>query len=192
MAMRTEPAVVAGTVVELARQGCFADIEELFAPPLRAVVSAEALRAAWSAEISRIGPVSAVGRPVSEHVKAGLVRVSVPVTCERGALTVVMSVDEAGRLQGLRLAPPPSASWEPPDYAAARTFTEQEVTIGSGPLTVPGTVTVPRGSGPWPGVVLLAGGRPSIATKPPGRTNRSRIWPGDWPIVALRWRVSTR
>ncbi|SEO52181.1 hypothetical protein [Amycolatopsis saalfeldensis] len=76
--------------------------------------------------------------------------VSVPVTCERGGFTVVMPVDGAGMVHGLRLTPP--------RYAAPRKFTEQEVTVGSGPLVVPGTVTLPRGRGPWPGVVLLTAG----------------------------------
>ncbi|MEV0699532.1 alpha/beta hydrolase [Saccharopolyspora sp. NPDC050389] len=158
MMLGTDPAAVATAVVDMAMQGRFADIEELFAPRLRAVVSAETLRVGWEGEISRIGPVSAVGEPTSEPVKAGLVRVSVPMTCARGGLTVIMPVDDAGMLHGLRLAPPAYTSWEPPSYAAPKRFTEHEVTVGSGPLAAPGTVTLPKGHGPWPGVVLLTAG----------------------------------
>jgi len=50
--------------------------------------------------------------------------------------------------------------WEPPSYAARQRFTEQEVTVGSGPLAVPGTLTLPRGDGHRAGVVLLSGGGP--------------------------------
>ena len=152
------PAAVAAAVVGWAAERRFADVAELFAPRLRAVASAETLRVGWEGEIARIGPVSAVGGPVSEPAGAGLVRVRVPVTCERGGLTVVMSVDDAGLLHGLRLAPPESTAWEPPSYATADRFTEREVTIGEGPLAVPGTLTVPAGRGPWPGLVLLASG----------------------------------
>ena len=154
----TSPATVAMAVVEMAAEGRFADVEELFAPRLRAAASAETLRVGWEGEISRIGPVSAIGGPGSEPAKAGLVRVSVPVTCERGGLTVVMSVDDAGLLHGLRLAPPTDTSWAPPDYAAPKRFTEHEVTVGSGPLAVPGTLSLPSGNGPWPGLVLLSSG----------------------------------
>jgi hypothetical protein len=146
------------TVVDLAVAGHFADVEALFAPPLRAVVSAETLRAGWAGEIARIGPVSAVGSPTSEPVGDGLVRVRVPVTCEQGELAVVVSVDEAGLLQGMRLAPSADPTWEPPGYAVPERFVEHEVTVGSGPLAVPGTVTIPTGRGPWPGVVLLTAG----------------------------------
>ncbi|HEY3483491.1 MAG TPA: hypothetical protein VGL02_31875, partial [Streptomyces sp.] len=152
------PATVATTVVGLAAERRFADVEELFAPRLRAVASAETLRVGWEGEIARIGAVSAVGGPVSEPAKAGLVRVSVPVTGERGGLTVVMSVDDAGLLHGLRLAPPAGSAWEPPPYATPKRIAEHEVSVGAGALAVPGTMTLPKGRGPWPGLVLLNSG----------------------------------
>ena len=42
-----DAAAIATRVVELARNGQFAEIEALFAPQLRAVVSAETLRVGW-------------------------------------------------------------------------------------------------------------------------------------------------
>lgn len=181
--MNTDPAATATAVAEMARDGRFAEIEALFAPPLRAAVSAEALRAAWSAETTRNGAVSAIGEPVSEPERAGLVRVSVPVTCERGGLTVVMSVDDAGLLQGLRLAPAATTSWTPPSYAAPRTFDERDVTLGDGPLAVPGTLSVPRGRGPRPGVVLLAGGGPFDRDETSGLNK---------PLKDLAWGLASR
>src|SRR5690349_1510911 len=119
-------------VVDLACEGRFAAAAELFAPRLRAAVSAETFRAGWSGEASRIGPVRAIGEPVCEPADAGLVRVSVPVSGERGGLTVVMSLDDGGRLHGLRLAAPAEGGWQPPRYAKPRKFTEREVTVGTG------------------------------------------------------------
>ncbi|MEW9529490.1 alpha/beta fold hydrolase [Microbispora sp. NPDC049125] len=159
--VETDPAAIAAAVVEMMRNGRFADLEGLFAPSLRAVVSAGTLEVAWESQMSGIGAVSAVGPPIRESgAQAGLVRVSVPVTCERGGLTVVMSVGETGLLHGLRLAPALTGRWTPPPYAVPRRFGEHEVTVGSGELAVPGTLSVPRGRGPWPGVVLLSGGGP--------------------------------
>ena len=89
----------------MARDGRFAEVEGLFAAPLRAVVSAEALRAGWAALTGSKGPVRAVGEPAAEPAGAGLVRVRVPVTFEHGGLTVVMSVDGAGLVQGLKIEP---------------------------------------------------------------------------------------
>ena len=81
--------MIAHQVVTLAREGRFADLERLFAPRLRAVVSAATVRAAWLAEMSKSGPVTAIGEPLTEAWQEGLVRVSVPVVCARGGLTVI-------------------------------------------------------------------------------------------------------
>ncbi|GIH21550.1 hypothetical protein Raf01_97220 [Rugosimonospora africana] len=167
----------------MAREGRFVDIEALFAPRLRAVVSAETLRANWVTEISRVGAITAVGQPTSEPGKTGLVRVSVPVTCVRGGLMVVMSVDDAGMMHGLRLAPPAAMSWEPPGYANPKRLIEHEVTVGSGALAVPGTLTLPRGRGPWPGVVLLSGGGPF---------DRDETSGANKPLKDLAWGLASR
>ena len=178
-----DAAAIATSVVEMARNERFAEIEALFAPPLRAVASAETLRVGWATEISKLGPVSHTGAPVSEPGSAGLVRVHVPVTCEHGALTVVMSVDDAGVLQGLRIAPAATTSWTPPPYAAPNRFHEHEVTVGSGPLAVSGTLSLPRGRGPRPGVVLLSGG---------GAFDRDETSGQNKPLKDLAWGLASR
>ncbi|AQZ62182.1 Hydrolase (HAD superfamily) [[Actinomadura] parvosata subsp. kistnae] len=187
MTLRTDPAATATAVVEMARSGRFADVEALFAPPLRAVVSAEVLRSAWESQLSVLGAISAVGTPVSEPAPDGwvaatgqaeLVKVSVPVTYERGELTVVVAVDDTGLLRDLRLAPPPAEPWTPPPYARRDGFDEHEVTVGSGALAVPGTLSLPRGDGPWPAVVLLSGGGPfdRDATSGPNKPLKDLAW----------------
>jgi dienelactone hydrolase len=180
--VETGPLAVAASVIEMARSERFSGIEELFAPQLRAAVSAETIRAGWTAEAARIGPVTAVGAPLSELSADGLVRVSIPVTGERGGLTVVVSVDDAGQLNGLRLAPPAGAEWTPPRYASAGRFTEREVTVGAGPLAVPGTLTLPRGRGQRPGVVLLAS----------GPADRDMTTGPNKPFKDLAWGLASR
>lgn len=51
-------------------------------------------------------------------------------------------------------------SWQQPDYADPAKFEERDVTVGSGEFAVPGTLSLPRGAGPHPAVVLLSGGGP--------------------------------
>ena len=122
----TSPAAIAVTVTEMARDGRFEEAEGLFAPALRAVVSAEALRAGWRSWPAQ-GAAARARRPGRRAGRAGLVRVRVPVTFEHGGLTVVMSVDDAGLLQGLRIEPAAAASWAPPAYAVPDRFAEREV-----------------------------------------------------------------
>ncbi|MET9492128.1 alpha/beta fold hydrolase [Nocardia sp. NPDC006630] len=181
--MSVEPGAIATAVVEMARAGRFAEIEKLFAPRLRAVVSAESLRVAWVAEAERFGAIRGVGEPSSEPTDAALVRVSVPVTGERGGMTVVMSVDAAGLLNGFRLAPPPGSAWEAPSYAESGRFTEYEITLGEGRLAVSGTVSVPRGRGAKPGVVLLSGGGPFDRDETSGPNK---------PLKDLAWGLASR
>ncbi|MBB4941053.1 hypothetical protein FHR32_005430 [Streptosporangium album] len=182
MTMGADPAATAVAVVEMACKGRFAEIERLFAPPLRAVVNAEALQVAWAAEMGKSGQVSTIGEPVSERIEAGLVRVSVPVACERGGLTVVMAVDHDGMLNGLRLAAA-TGPWTPPPYADPTRFAEHHVTVGDGPLAVSGTVSMPHGPGPRPGVVLLSGGGPF---------DRDATSGANKPLKDLAWGLAGR
>ncbi|RJO78375.1 DUF3887 domain-containing protein [Nocardia panacis] len=145
------PNAIGTRVAELARTRQFTDIEALFTPELRAAVSAETLAVAWSGEVAKIGEVREV-RPAIVEPMGDLTRVSVPVSCERGALTIVVSVDHAGQLNGFRLAPPATSLWTPPRYVDPRAFVERDLDH------LPATVTLPRRSGPRPGVVLLSSG----------------------------------
>jgi hypothetical protein len=160
----TDPAASTGTKLQtLLQAGNFADIREMFPPNLRAMVTPESLRAAWEAEIGRQGAVTGIGTPISEPAPAGDTLVKLPVVFEHGAATVLASVSE-GWLIGLQIAPAdaaqPTQPWQPPGYADPATLSEQEVTVGSGPLAVPGTLTRPVAPGPHPAVVMLVGSGP--------------------------------
>ncbi|MER7442998.1 alpha/beta hydrolase family protein [Micromonospora avicenniae] len=183
MAEEVDPAAIATTVTELARDGRFDEMAALFAPRLRAVVSAETVRLGWTTETSRIGAVCGMGEPVSGRPANGLVRVSVPVQGEHGGLTVVLSVDRAGLLHGLRLAPAETNEWTPPQYARPKRFTERAVVIGDGALAVPGALTLPRGRGRRSGVVLLSGGGPF---------DRDATSGANKPLKDLAWGLASR
>jgi dienelactone hydrolase len=180
------PVATSLAVLEMAQAGRFAEIRDLFAPQLRSMVSAEALQAAWAAELDRCGLVSSVGTPVSEPAQPGVVVVKVPVSCEHGTLTLVISVTKAG-LTGLQLAPAsaaePVAPWEPPAYVDPDTFDEQDVTVGSGPRAVPGTLSLPHGPGRRPAVVLLGGSGPLDRDETIGRNK---------PLKDLAWGLASR
>ncbi|ACU70826.1 conserved hypothetical protein [Catenulispora acidiphila DSM 44928] len=155
----TDPAALAARFVELADRGEWQDIEALFAPRLRAVVSAEAVQAGWTTEAAPLGDLAGLGAPQIEAAGEGLTRVSVPVSFAKGDLTVVIATADDGLLHGLRLAAA-SGEWPVPSYAAPKRFAEHEAVVGEGPLAVPGTLTVPRGTGPFPAAILLSGGGP--------------------------------
>jgi dienelactone hydrolase len=171
--MPTGPVPTGVAVLERAQAGRFAEIREMFAPPLRALVTAESLRAVWAAELGRHGTVTSIGAPVTDPAGPGGVLVKIPVTFERGQLTVLVAVSDAGWVTGVQFAPAdaaqPAAPWQPPPYADPETFTEQDVTVGTGPLAVPGTLSLPHASGPTPAAVLLTGSGPHDRDETIGR-----------------------
>ncbi len=145
------------------------------------------MQAAWDAEIGRQGPVTSIGEPVTEPTPSGVVVVKLPVTCQRGGLTVVVWVAGAGVLAGLQLAPPeaaaPTPTWVPPPYADPATFTEREITLGTGTLAVPGTLSGPSTPGRHPAILLLGGSGP---------VDRDETIGPNKPLKDLAWGLATR
>lgn len=170
--MPDTPLSTACAVLDLARSGRFAELRDRFPPPLRDMVSAESLQAAWDAEIERTGPVISTGTPLVESRAHGTL-VKVPITCERGGLTAMIQTSESGVLLGIQLAPlaaaEPTQAWQPPDYAIPDSFVEEEVTVSTGPLAVGGTLSLPRAQGQHPSIVLLAGSGPQDRDETIGR-----------------------
>jgi uncharacterized protein len=198
--MMNPPAVAALAIIEMARQGRFADISERFAPQLRPMVPAEALRAAWESELARNGAFTSVGTPVTEAGGPGGVVVKVPVAFEHGALTAAMQMvgDEAW-VTSIQFLPAsaaePVAPWEAPPYADPEKFTETDVTVGDGPLAVHGTLSLPRRDGPVPAVVLLSGSGPHDRDETIGRNKplKDLAWGlASAGIAALRFEKVTR
>ncbi|MEU9093520.1 alpha/beta hydrolase [Streptomyces sp. NPDC048428] len=174
---------VAQDFAALLRAERFAEIVELFAPPLRAAVSADALRLAWAAQSAGRGGAGEIGEPVRAAGDVVPVRVRIPVTCADGSFTVVTSVGDDGLLHGLRFDAAGGGAWQPPPYAEPDRFTEQDVLVGTGPLAVPGTLSLPAGPGPWPAVVLLGGG---------GAFDRDESSGPNKPLKDLAWGLASR
>jgi uncharacterized protein len=174
-------------VVEMAQDGRFDAIREMFAPQLKALVAADAIRAAWTTEIARRGGVSSVGTPVVEPAGPGVSLVKVPLTYEGGDMTVVLSFDDRNALTGLQLAPAsaaaPTEPWIAPSYVGTKAIEERDVRLGSGSLTAEGTLTLPVRQGQYPAVVLLAGSGPSDHDAIVGRNK---------PLKDLTWGLATR
>jgi dienelactone hydrolase len=55
------------------------------------------------------------------------------------------------------LAIPPTIMYVPPAYVNQSAFTEMQVTVGSGEWVLPGNLSIPKGAGPFPAVVLVQG-----------------------------------
>lgn len=189
--MSATPGEAALAIIEMARQGQFAELLGRFAPPLQSMVSADGLRAAWEGELASSGTVTSVGTPVAEAAGPGVTTVKVPVTLDRAVLTVEIGLAAAENwITGIQFLPAsaaePAAPWEPPPYADPATFTETEVTLGEPPLAVPGILSVPRlapgQDRPLPAVLLLSGSGPHDPDETIGRNK---------PLKDLAWGLAS-
>ena len=182
------PEAAALAVIELARHGRFDEITALFAPQLQPMVPPEALRAAWESQIAMSRQVAEVGTPVAEQAGPGAVVVRIPLSfVGDGAVTLAVGVAGEGRwITGVQVLPAeaagPAVAWEPPAYADPTAFTEHDVSLGDGPLAVPGTLSLPASRGTVPGVVLVSGSGPHDQDETIGRNK---------PLRDLAWGLAT-
>jgi fermentation-respiration switch protein FrsA (DUF1100 family) len=79
---------------------------------------------------------------------------------------------------------PNAGEYHPPDYAAPASFGEQQVTVGAGTeWALPATLTLPRGKGPFPAVVLVHGSGPN---------DRDETLGPNKPFQDLAWGLSSQ
>lgn len=157
-AREAEQIQVALSALDLARRGDFSGVLGMFASAQQRKLTGQAINEAWQTHVVRYGAVWSM-EPAGIQSDSGMDVVTVVMNTPAMALKAVVSLDRRGRLLNLQVTPiaPP---WQPPGYAAPDRFTESEVVVGDRPLAVGGTISMPRASGPVPGVVLLSGGGP--------------------------------
>lgn len=133
---------------ELIRQD-FASLAKRFTPEMSAALPPEKL-AAVGPVLKQLGALPS-GRPAPQVTAAQGVDVFVfPCDFAAAKMNVVITVNSAGQLAGLRLMP---SAPEPPKPG--------ELTVGAGAIRLPATLALPTGAGPFPVVVLVHGSGPN-------------------------------
>lgn len=91
---------------------------------------------------------------------------SVALTCafqNAKEADALVTFGEASHIVGVYFGPQPTETvegWTAPSYAHTDRFHEEAITVSHGPWHLPGTVTLPKGSGPFPAVLLVPGSPP--------------------------------
>lgn len=103
----------------------------------------------------------------------------VVVRCQfqRNIVDVRVVFNENRQISGLNFTPT-NFEYHPPDYINESAFDELDVTIGKGKWALPGTLTLPKDTGPFPGLVLVHGSGPNDRdeTIGPNKTFRDLAW----------------
>jgi uncharacterized protein len=165
-------------------KGDFALAVSGFDETMGKAMPADTLEALWAKQLpAQVGAFKRQGSARREELQGYQI---VLITCsfDKTLLDARVVFDKAGKIAGLQFVPPaPAAKYEPPAYADPAKFTETDVTVGSGGWALPGTLTMPKGGGPFPGLVLVHGSGPN---------DRDETLGPNKPFKDLAWGLATR
>ncbi len=179
--------------------GEYKQARQNFTLTMRLALSQDKLESLWASLEGQSGDFVQQGEA---RVTAEQGYQSVTITCRFGlsALDAKVVFDQKGRIAGLFFQPAKDSTalapeYEPPAYADAAKFTEEEVIVGEGEWQLPGTLTLPIGSGPFPAVVLVHGSGPNDRDESigPNRVFKDLAWGlASQGIAVLRYEKRTR
>lgn len=156
------PTALATRLLDQLDAGQYAAAEATFSPQMKAAVPADKLKAVWESLPAQLGAAGKRGEASSSEAN-GLRIVVIPLHYARGDLQARIALDKDDHVAGFLVqpaAPPPPATPGAPNDAP---FTEQDFTLpalASGKPGLPGTLTLPKGQGPFPALVLVHGSGP--------------------------------
>lgn len=130
-----------------------------FSPQMLKGLPVEALAKAWGGVVGKAGTFQRVTEVRLDPSHPPYTLADVSCAFEKESLTVRVVLDGSLLVSGLFFRP----AWNPPGYADATVFEERPVTVGSAPWALPGTLTLPKGKGPFPAIVLVHGSGPHDA-----------------------------
>jgi len=160
-ALAAEPAgAVATRLLDQLDAGQYEAAEAAFSSQMKAAVPADKLKAVWESLPAQMGAAGKRGQAqVSEA--DGFRIVVIPLEYANGPLQARVVLDKDDQVAGFLVQPAPPAPAAAPAVDAA--FTERDFNVparGKASAGLPGTLTMPKGKGPFPAAVLVHGSGP--------------------------------
>jgi dienelactone hydrolase len=154
---------------------------------MKAALPEMQLEKAWESLIAQAGAYQAkLGTQPPTHQDQYTI-VVITLQFEKAPIDLRVVVDSnTGLISGLRFMPNQSEAakkYQAPTYADPNAFEEREVTVGTGEWQLPGTLTLPKGQGPFPVVVLVHGSGPN---------DRDETVGPNKPFKDLAWGLASR
>lgn len=148
-----EPSQVATQLLDHLQAGNVDAAQAMLTPQMIEAVPADTLRSAWLS----LGPLQQRGQ-ARTSTQGAVHIVEVPLRFAGGPVVARVAVDAQDKVAGLLLRPA-SAEKAPPPPASAR-YSEIDFAVPEVRGALPGTLTLPKGKGPFPAVVLVHGSGP--------------------------------
>lgn len=176
-------AVKAKGFVTQVSKGDFSRAVSSFDETMRAAAPPERVAEIWKSLAEQHGPFVKIARTRTEN-SGGYSSVTVVCQFKKSSAGLKVVFNGTGQISGLWMAPAEAASdYKAPDYAKKSAFTEKQVTVGSGKWSLPGTLTLPKGKGPFPAVILVHGSGPN---------DRDESVGANKPFRDLAWGLASR
>ncbi len=181
-------------------EGDFEAVVQSLDENLRQQLPVEKLQATLQALVASVGKFKEqVGAHTFQIPSAELVI----VTCAfaNASLDINVAFNEQDKIVGLNITQVGgveqqyTAVYDPPAYVNQDLFTERDVQIGRGEWVLPGTLSIPKGDGPFAAVLLVHGSGPNDRdeTVGPNKPFRDLAWGlASQGIVVLRYDKRTK
>lgn len=157
---QSDPETIAKVFVEELGRADFAGAAKHFGPEVKAALSADQLKDVWEKSITSIGAFKSVGA-VGASPRGDGIGVQVTAIHEKGTIRVRLGMKVGDPLLYGVFFDKPKPPYDPPKYADQSKLTSTELKVGSGKAALPGTLTLPKGAGPFPVVLLVHGSGPN-------------------------------
>ncbi len=143
----------------------FAGAVALFDDTMKAALPASKLKEIWETLPQQVGSFQSRSDARPAERQKQYERIVIPLQFEKMPLNMLVVVDaNAGKISGLFFQPDQASQsklYQSPTYVDPGKFEEQEVKFGAEPWTLPGTLALPKGDGPFPAVALVHGSGPN-------------------------------
>jgi dienelactone hydrolase len=149
-------------IVENLSQNNYQNVYQKFNDEMKIALPPQDLQTAWESLVYQYGEYKEIKstRKTEEYGYQ-----TIYVTCDfatLGNLDIRIAFDENDMAAGLQFVPTQhSDGYEPPEYANYSMFSETNVTVGEQPWELSGTLTIPKGEGDFPTVILIHGSGPN-------------------------------
>ena len=148
-------AAIATRLLDHLDAGRYADAEALFNADMAQAVPADKLKAVWESLPAQAGEAKGRGEAAT-MMQGETTLVKIPLHYAKAELVAKLAIGADGKIAGFLIQPAEVPAAVAP-VAEDANYSERDFSVGEGERALPGTLAMPKGTGPFPAVVLVHG-----------------------------------